>query len=188
MFNICRPSDHRVREFLASQKTLPFPYTQVGASLDEAPKGYAIDHNRVQLGRGRPVFDRAKTAIREWKMFDMAWVRLCWPDAPIQIGSTVGIVVFHLGFWSLNAARVVYVLDQDPQRYGFAYGTLPGHAEIGEERFSVEFRPDDESVWYDVYAFSRPHALAQAGYPLARMLQRRFARDSLLAMQFATSR
>lgn len=50
--------------------------------------------------------------------------------------------------------RVVYVLDE-PQRRGFAYGTLPGHAERGEEAFLVD-RHDDGSVWITIRAFSRP--------------------------------
>jgi uncharacterized protein (UPF0548 family) len=60
---------------------------------------------------------------------------------------------------------------------------LPEHAERGEERFTVEWRRDEGSVHYDLYAFSRPnHLLARIGHPLARRLQRRFARDSIGAM------
>lgn len=67
--------------------------------------------------------------------------------------------------------------------YGFAYGTLNGHSEKGEERFSVEWNQEDNSVWYDLLAFSLPHhPLARAGYPLSRVLQKRFARDSKAAM------
>jgi uncharacterized protein (UPF0548 family) len=72
------------------------------------------------------------------------------------------------------------------QRFGFAYGTLPGHAESGEERFTVEWHEADGAVWYDILAFSRPRRLlARLGYPLARRLQKRFARDSAAAMRRA---
>ena len=65
------------------------------------------------------------------------------------------------------------------KRFGFGYGTLPGHGERGEERFSVEWSRENNTVHYDVFAFSRPkHPLAWLGYPFARMLQKRFARDS----------
>jgi len=61
--------------------------------------------------------------------------------------------------------------------------TLAEHAESGEERFSVEFHHATGEVWYDLFAFSRPnHFLARLGYPLSRMLQRRFAEDSKRAM------
>jgi uncharacterized protein (UPF0548 family) len=92
----------------------------------------------------------------------------------------------------MNACRIVYVLDDSPaagtdvRRAGFAYGTLPEHGVIGEERFVVEWDPADDAVWYDLYAFSRPRSLlARVGSPLARRLQRRFARDSQAAMAAA---
>jgi uncharacterized protein (UPF0548 family) len=103
-------------------------------------------------------------------------------NAVVAVEATAG------GLWSLNAARVVYMIEDQRDvkaRFGFAYGTLPDHVEQGEERFMVEWKTDD-SVWYDIFAFSRPqHALAQIGFPLVRMLQKRFARDSLAAMEAA---
>lgn len=96
----------------------------------------------------------------------------------------MAVLARHYGFWSLNASRVVYVVDDRGahSKYGFAYGTLAEHAETGEERFTVELRPEDETVWYEIYAFSRPNGLARVGYPLSRRLQKQFARDSKAAM------
>lgn len=75
----------------------------------------------------------------------------------------------------------------EPSRFGFAYGTLPGHVECGEERFLVEC-DDDGTVWYDVQAFSRPmHILTKLGYPLVRRLQKRFVRESAEAMRRAAA-
>jgi len=93
----------------------------------------------------------------------------------------------HFGgvYW-LNACRIVYTVDEDGsvRRYGFAYGTLPGHAECGEERFLIEWDRATDEVVYDILAFSRPrHPLARLGYPLVRMLQKKFARDSVAAMR-----
>jgi uncharacterized protein (UPF0548 family) len=88
----------------------------------------------------------------------------------------------------VNACRIVYVVDvQGPvQRHGFAYGTLPEHAESGEERFTVEWHEADAAVWFDILAFSSPQQLlARLGYPFARKLQKRFARNSAAAMQRA---
>jgi uncharacterized protein (UPF0548 family) len=120
-------------------------------------------------------------------MFDIGWIELCWPDVPIRTGSTVAVLARHFGFWSLNVCRIVYEIDE-PRRYGFAYGTLPEHAEAGEERFTVEWR-DDDSVWYDILAFSREkHPLAKMAYPLSRMLQVRFRRDSGRVMQRAVAK
>ncbi len=115
-------------------------------------------------------------------MFDVGWIELYRLDTPMEAGSTVAVVARHFGFWSVNMSRIVYVVDE-PRRYGFAYGTLPEHAESGEERFMVEWE-DDDAVWYEVLALSRErHVLAKAAFPLSRMLQARFRRDSGRAMQ-----
>ena len=98
----------------------------------------------------------------------------------------MAVVAKILGIWSLNAARLVFVVDE-PRRFGFAYGTQPGHVERGEERFLVEIA-DDDSVWYDILAFSQPkHVLTKIGYPLVRRLQKRFGRESAAAMRRAVS-
>ena len=59
--------------------------------------------------------------------------------------------------------RVVYVVDE-PDRRGFAYGTLPGHPESGEELFLVRYDPDTENVYAEVKPFPsmRPGG---AGWP-----------------------
>jgi uncharacterized protein (UPF0548 family) len=187
MFHLKKPDPETIREFLAAQEHQEFSYGSVGASRTKAPSGYTVDHNRIQLGRGRTTFEQAKHAINQWKMFNIAWLELCWPKTPVEEGATVAVVVSHLGFWSLNAARIVYTLEERGtlERYGFAYGTLQDHAEMGEERFSVELHPDDETVWYDLYAFSRPRPLARLAYPYTRALQKKFASDSKIAMQKA---
>lgn len=175
-----------MRAHLASQVGLPFSYTEVGATRDDRePAGFNHDHNRQHLGIGAETFVRACDAIRAWRMFPapLAWIEPL--PIPIRDGEQAGVVVRALGLWWLNAARIVYVID-DPRRFGFAYGTLPGHVESGEERFLVEHLADD-SVWYDLRAFSRPRLwLVRAGKPLARVLQRRFGRLSKAAMLAAT--
>ena len=90
-----------------------------------------------------------------------------------------------IGLWWLNSCRIVYVVDEPGpiSRFGFAYGTLPGHVEAGEERFLIEWDHGDDSVWYDILAFSRPnHLLSRLGYLFVRRLQKRFGRDSAAAM------
>jgi uncharacterized protein (UPF0548 family) len=183
MFYLTKPGRDSILAFIASQKDRPFSYRDVGASRREAPSGFTVDHNRVRLGEGAEVFERAKNAIRQWKMFQMRWIDLCWPDVSIEPGATVAVLISHFGFWSLNACRIVFVLDEHglTERYGFAYGTLEDHGEIGEERFAVEL-DSSGSVWYDLYAFSRPGLAARLAYPLSRLLQKRFAKASKEAM------
>ena len=194
MFFLTRPSASRVAAFVASQHDAAFPYAEVGATRSERPPvGYTVDRNRARLGAGAEAFQRAVAALSQWRMLTHRWAFVAPPAAPIAPGTTVAVVVHHYGFWSLNACRIVYVLDEAPdaagvRRAGFAYGTLPQHGAVGEERFAVEWHAADDSVWFDLYAFSRPgNLLARLGYPLARRLQKRFARAAKQAMFHAVA-
>lgn len=182
MFLLSRPNDERIRHFLRERENDSLSYPEIGASRDAPPAGYSIDHNRILLGTGESIFELAKTAIREWKMFDVPGMELCYSDTPIEVGRNVAPLARHLGFYSLNACRIVYVIDE-PTRFGFAYGTLSEHAECGEERFTVEIDSDTGEVWYDILAFSRPGSIfVKLGYPYSRYRQKAFSRGSKDAM------
>jgi len=189
MFFVRRPSDERIREILESESLRPFSYPEIGATRDRAPGGYPLNHHRDPVGHGEQTFRRAVEAVRAWAMYDMPWTTLCWPDRPIEPGLVVGVLVWHFGFWSLNPCRVVYVIDEADEfteRFGFAFGTLPGHGESGEERFTVEWRRADDSVWFEIYTFARGHhPLVRATEPLLRRVQFRFGRESVAAMRRA---
>ncbi len=144
-----------------------------------------VDHTRVRLGDGEPVFRSAVAALRRWEHFRLGWVE-AWPtDTPIQPGSVVAVLGRVCGQWWINACRIVYAVEETGPvvKFGFAYGTLPGHVESGEERFVVEWNPGDNSVWYDIVAFSRPHhPVIRLAYPWLRRVQKRFGRDSAASM------
>ena len=185
MFSLTEPSPETVTNFINAQRELPFSYQAVGATNGNAPSGYVVDHNRVQIGTGAAVFQRAKDALSAWKQFDLGWVSIVPPGVPVTAGATVAVKAHTFGAWSLNAARVVYLINEagPTERFGFAYGTLPDHVETGEERFKVEWDLNDDSVWYDILAFSRPnHRLVKMAAPLARRLQKQFARESMQRM------
>ena len=187
-----KPPDARIGRFLDDQRSLPFSYPEVGASRDGAPPGYPVNQLRGRSGVGPETFARAVEALRSWKMYETGWTKLCWPDAPITGGTVVGVLGRHFGLWSLNASRIVYVIEEKEasllRRYGFAFGTLPAHVERGEERFTVEWHRADDSVFYEVFAFARPaHPLARVGPPFVRLVQRRFAAASLRAMVAAVN-
>jgi uncharacterized protein (UPF0548 family) len=190
VFSVTAPTEDEIRRFISKQKDSSFSYPDVGASAAAVPAGYNLNRNRVQLGRGGNTWQRWVRAIRAWRMFGMPWVNLHWQSAPIEVGTDVAVSVHHFGFYSLNACRIVYLVDEEGavKRFGFAYGTLAEHAESGEERFTVEWNRADDTVWYDILAFSRPRQLlARLGYPLSRWLQKRFAEGSKAAMIHAAS-
>jgi uncharacterized protein (UPF0548 family) len=181
MFLLTEPSTQVVNKFIARQRDATFSYAEVGATREIPPPSYTIDHNRIQLGSGEQDYQSAVAALREWRQFDLGWVKIVPSGVSIEAGATVAVKARAFGSWSLSAARVVYLIDEDGpiRRFGFAYGTLRDHVERGEERFTVEWHKQDNSVWYDILAFSQPrHPLVRLSSPLARMLQKRFVRDS----------
>lgn len=193
MWSIRAPGAEAIRARLEQQRADGFSYAEVGATRTmvdgAAPVGFNYDENRVRLGEGMAVFEAACGALRAWKMFPAPWTRISPTDAPLREGIDVAMQANALGVWWLNSARIVYLLDETTpvRRFGFAYGTLRAHVEEGEERFSVELHADG-SVWYDLRAFSRPRFWpVRLAKPVARGLQRRFARDSKAAMLAAVS-
>jgi uncharacterized protein (UPF0548 family) len=184
MFMLREPSEDDIVRFIASQHDLPFTYGEVGATNATPPSGYNVDHNRIQLGSREATYRSAVDALKNWRHFELGWVGIVPRGVPIEVGATVAVKARAFGTWSLSATRVVYTIDED-RRFGFAYGTLPDHVERGEERFLIEWLLDD-TVWYDILAFSRPqHPLVRLSAPLARRLQHQFARDSLNRMRSA---
>jgi uncharacterized protein (UPF0548 family) len=184
MFLGHRPSSREIDAFVETSRRLPLSYEPIGLA-EQTPAGYTTDHQEAVVGRGDGAFERAKVALTAWRHFDLGWVELFPPHAQIQPGTVVAVVVRHLGFWSMNGCRIVYLIDAD-REYGFAYGTLPNHAESGEEIFTVSLNPETGDVTYVIRAVSRPRALlARLGYPVTRRLQARFRRDSSAAMSRA---
>jgi uncharacterized protein (UPF0548 family) len=182
MIAFCRPTADTICDFLEAQDRLELSYSPAAGAATTPPPGFSMDHTRVKLGEGGAVFQAGKAALQRWEHFRLGWVEALPSPTPIQVGAVVAIMARLVGLWWLNACRIVAVVDE-ADRFGFTYATLPDHAETGQERFLIEWDRADDSVWYDIRALSRPrHLLARLGYPLARRMQKRFARGSAAAM------
>ena len=187
MFLTRRPSPTEITHFLDRSQSLPLSYEPIGIAK-ESPRGFKIDAESSIVGHGEANFTRAGQALTNWKHFDLGWVELHPQNAPVEVGTVVAVLVRHLGFWSLNGCRIVYVIDEDETTCGFAYGTLTNHAELGEEIFEVSFDPRSQEVTYRIRAVSKARAAAaRIGYPFTRFLQDRFRRDSIAAMRRAVA-
>jgi len=189
MFLIRRPSQDEISEFLDQSRDLALSYDQVGIAR-QSPGGFNADLTSAVIGHGQQTFERAKNALAQWRHYEMGWVELFPREASIEPGTVVAVLVRHLGFWSLNGCRVVYGVGdrQTGSSFGFAYGTLTNHAELGEEIFEVILAPESGEVVYRIQAVSKPRAaMARIGYPFARYFQERFRRDSLGALRRAIS-
>jgi uncharacterized protein (UPF0548 family) len=199
MFWIRRPTTAEIEVYLAGQAERSYSYAPTGGTRDFAPlrHGWDTDRHRVLLGRGEEVFQRAKQAIDGWRMFPAEITTVFGRREPHE-GLTVAVLYRArlLPLYLLMPARIVYVIDETVPRgsrgvarYGFAYGTLPDHPECGEERFLVEWDRNDDGVYYDLLAVSRPqHWLVRLGYFYARHQQARFRELSGEAMQEAVGK
>lgn len=143
-------------------------YPEVGATASDLPDGYRHLRKSSVIGRGRDRFEQAATAGMRWGMLRGAGLRVKATSPAAAVGAEV---LVHLGP-VVAPCRVVYVVEE-PDRRGFAYGTLPGHAESGEELFLVRYDPATDRVYAEVTAFSR-HATwwSRLGSPVTSLVQR----------------
>ena len=152
-----------------------FTYDDVGATRDRpgfCPPGFRPLHVRTRLGEGHDVFRRAAEAVMTWEMHRAMGVGVhttadrAAPDVDVTI--TLGGLV-------KAPCRVIWTAEEH-RRAGWAYGTLSGHPECGEESFVVD-RTGDGTVWLTISAFSRPAKwYTRAGGPATRGLQEAYAR------------
>ena len=189
MFLISRPSARAIDGFLRQSEGLPLSHAPVGLANQDLP-GFDVDELIAPIGYGRALFLDTERALHAWKHFDLGWIEVFPQTASIREGAVVAVLMRHLGFWSLNGCRIVYTLGdgQVDVRCGFAYGTLPNHAEMGEELFEIRWDPGSDEVTYRLRAASRPRALlARAGRPIVRALQARCRRESAAALRAAVT-
>ena len=156
-------------------------YPEIGATRGVLPTGYhRFEHTRV-IGRGVGAFHRAADALMAWGVQRGAGLHV---ETTFERAAEGALVEVRLGVGGLSVRApcvVVYVVDED-RRQGFAYGTLPGHPERGEELFLVEHREDD-AVSLTIRAFSRPALWwSRLGGPASRLIQRRVTARYLRAL------
>ncbi len=155
-----------------------FNYTDVGATKGPFPAGYHyVERSRV-VGSGLDDFVAAADALMRWDMHRGAGLKIhssedsAVPDA---------VVVLTLGPIRIPC-KVVYVIDE-ANRQGFAYGTLDGHPESGEELFHVDYSPTDGTVTAHITAFSSPGRwYTRLGGPVGRRVQALFTDRYLTAL------
>jgi uncharacterized protein (UPF0548 family) len=162
---------------LEALEELPLTYSEVGATASgELPAGYDHLATSAQIGTGRERFEQAANAVMHWGMQRGAGLRVRASSEIVKLDAVV--LVKMMGFLQAPC-RVVYVIDE-PDVRGFAYGTLPGHPESGEERFAVRRDPNTSAVFAEVTAFSRPATWwSKAGGPFVAMAQRVIAKRYL---------
>ena len=181
-----RPTSQDLDALLERCKSDRLSYAPVGISLDDDLAVPGLHRRRWMATLHAPsAFDHGIDAIRSWAIQRGAGLQVT-TDGPIAVGTNVALSApLPIGFVDLTC-RIVAVIDE-PDRYGFAYGTLSVHPERGEEAFFVT-RIGDGSICFHVQAVSSPvHPLARLVPPVANHLQDRAARRYLSAMERAVA-
>lgn len=187
MITLTKPSESVIVELLETLQGTPFNYDAVGCIARSTPAGFVRDEAIFEIGRGAEAWEAACHAIRDWRMFPESMaetVRL--PSDSIEPATSVAVVCKAGGVWTVNPSRILASHDSvrnGRHRFGFTYGTLPGHVAKGEESFCVEWDESTDVVTFQLVAVSRPnHILCWITYPYTRMMQARFRRLSGQAM------
>jgi uncharacterized protein (UPF0548 family) len=163
------PAMQRLVELLQNAQPT---YSDLGATIAGGrPEGFHYDRYQTDLGHGREIFERAVEGLKAWESHHLPGVRVFPKGQEIRTGATV-VVTLGTSLLALAApCRIVSVVG-DQTHWGFAYGTLPGHPERGEEAFVVSIA-SDEMVRFEVVAFSRPDdALVRLSGPIGRAIQK----------------
>lgn len=156
----------------------PLTYAEVGATAGSPPPGYRFLRRTSVIGRGRARFEQAAADGMRFGMLRGAGLRVEATTTAAEVGTDV---LGHLGPVPAPC-RVVYIVDE-PDRRGFAYGTLPGHAVRGEELFLVRYERATGDVVAEVAAFSQPATWwSRLGAPVTGVLQRLIAGRYLRAL------
>lgn len=147
----------------------PFNYEELGATKQDLPAGYEYLFASRDVGTGEELFKLCSNTVLTWGIQSGAGFRVAHRNkVQANQDNSLGL---HFGLFRTSApCKVVYVIDE-PNRKGFAYGTIQGHPESGEESFIVTLKPDGRVV-FEIRAFSRPARwFARLGSPLIRFLQ-----------------
>lgn len=155
---------------LLQLRTARLTYTEIGATKGRLPTGYEHLQRRRFIGHGAAHFESASRALMRWDVHRRSGLTVLADYE--QVAEDVNVLLgFGIGRLRLKVpCRVVYLVS-DPDLRGFAYGTLPGHPESGEERFTVAHLPDGR-VELEIVAFSRADQWwSKLGAPVGRRVQ-----------------
>jgi uncharacterized protein (UPF0548 family) len=181
---VIRPSNARAMESLFNSLTHLEPnYPEVGTSIQgTSPSGFRIHHYEIELLAREDVFTRAVAGLQSWQAHRIPRISI-YPRSPaVRLGESLILEIGPRAIAMAAPCRIVHVIEE-PNRYGFAYGTLPGHPECGEESFVVS-RLTTGRVVFEVSGFSRPgNSIVRLSGPIARTIQTSATNSYLRALK-----
>ena len=148
------------------------------------PRAFRSHERTVLLGQGPDLWHDAASALMSWEVKTRSGFRIESVPAGTS-GVRLGVdyrLTAALGPFTLREpVRVVAVVDE-PNRCGFAYGTLEGHPVAGEEAFVVH-RNVEGAVWLTLRSLTRPgRGRWRLAFPVVLVAQQWYRRRYLRAL------
>ena len=188
MFSLARPSREELERVLAQARTTKPTFDHIGSTRSsDRIAGFRFDRYSETIGHGAADWEAGRGGLRAWAAHRGAGASITPDNAPLTPDETVVVTVGIGPVHVLIPCRVSYVVDE-PQQFGFAYVTLPGHPECGEESFMLT-RSDDDDVTFTMTSHSHPaELLARLGGPISRLIQRRTNHGYIAGMRVFVER
>ncbi|RZS79378.1 uncharacterized protein (UPF0548 family) [Motilibacter rhizosphaerae] len=169
---------------------MPRPLSERSATYDEVgatcpaepewrarPRGYRSFERTVVVGHGEHLWRSASAALLAWEVKTCSGFEV-HPAGRVRTGQRLELLA-RIGPLRLREPVFIAAVVDEPDRRGFAYGTLDGHPVAGEEAF-VLHREGDE-VWLTLRSLTRPpRGRWRLAFPAVlvaqRVYRRRYAR------------
>lgn len=181
MIFLTKPTREKIKNILISRAGAAYTYKEVGASFTEntIPSGFSVSRYCRFIGYGNHLFNIASTGISTCVMYELPFTEfhLINNSKTPEQGAIMAVAARHFGLWSVNPVRIVYKgehFDNGEHFFSLAVGTLSGHEESGEEKFTTRLSKDNR-VFYEVYSFHKPSRLIlKIAYPVVNLVLKRF--------------
>lgn len=166
----------------------PAPGFPLGAVLGErVPRGFRPLRRTADAGSAE-CFEQLGELVLDWAVQRRSGIAVRTEDdsdAPaategLRVRVVIPLLVAGAVRLEVAAPAVVVRVLREPDAIGFAYRTLPGHPEAGEESFVVR-RSGDRAV-FELRALSRPAFPYSLAAPVGRAMQRRYTERYLRAL------
>jgi uncharacterized protein (UPF0548 family) len=171
--------------------TRPLSYDAIGVTapgrpLWSRPAAYRSYEKTVKIGDGHDRWTFAAEAVLVWGIKTRSGFTVQAGDGapaegPVRLDRRYWLVA-HLGWLRVKEPIQVVAVVDEPDRKGFAYGTLVGHPVSGEEAFIVQ-RRTDASVWLTIRSATQPTTFPwRLAHPVVMAAQRRYRHRYLRAL------
>jgi uncharacterized protein (UPF0548 family) len=138
------------------------------------PTGWRRYEKTVQVGSGAEEWVEAAASVLTWGVKTRSGFRVEGADSAsrrVREGDRYWLIA-RLGPFRVREPVLVVAVVDEPDRCGFAYGTLEGHPVSGEEAFIVH-RDSDERVWLTLRSITRAGSgVWRVAFPAVQVVQR----------------